>query len=284
MLLGLQNKPIVFLFSDTQIINETMLEDINGLLNSGDIPNLYTTEDLESIATACKQECVKKRLPPTRLNIFGQYLMRVKSNIHVVLCMSPLGDSFRNRLRKFPSIVNCSTIDYFMLWPDQALQSVANRFLNQSSLGFTIELENKLVSFFQYIHQSIEKFSIKYLESLKRHVYVTPTSYLELLSTYYKVLREKRQVVGTLKDHLAIGVNKLISTEQAVVELQGSLTELEPKLVKTQAEVEEMIVNITKDKAAAAETKKIVEMEKATADKKAAETKKIADDAQRDLG
>ena len=38
---GVKNKSIVFLFNDTQIINETMLEDINGILNSGDVPNLY---------------------------------------------------------------------------------------------------------------------------------------------------------------------------------------------------------------------------------------------------
>jgi len=61
------------------------------------------------------------------------------------------------------------------------------------------------------------------------------------------------------------------------------LTEMQPKLVQTQAEVEVMIVQITKDKAVAAETKAIVLVEEASASKKAAETKAIADDAQRDL-
>ena len=127
LIAGVQNKPIVFLFNDTQIINETMVEDLNGVLNSGDVPNLYVAEDLEAIATACKPECVRKKLPPTKLNIFAQFLIRVKANIHVVFCMSPLGDAFRNRLRKFPSLVNCCTIDWFMEWPEEALQSVATR-------------------------------------------------------------------------------------------------------------------------------------------------------------
>lgn len=109
---GVKNKPIVFLFNDTQIINEIMLEDINGVLNSGDIPNLYHAEDLEAITSACKADCAKKRIPATKLNIFAQYLLRVKANIHVVLCMSPLGDAFRTRLRMFPSLVNCCTIDW----------------------------------------------------------------------------------------------------------------------------------------------------------------------------
>ena len=65
--------------------------------------------------------------------------------------------------------------------------------------------------------------------------------------------------------------------------LQATLTEMQPKLVETQAEVEIMIVQITKDKAVAAATKAIVLVEEASANKKATETKAIADDAQRDL-
>lgn len=46
---GVEGKQTTFLFVDTQIINEQMLEDINGVLNSGDVPQLYKNEDLEGI-------------------------------------------------------------------------------------------------------------------------------------------------------------------------------------------------------------------------------------------
>ena len=58
---------------------------------------------------------------------------------------------------------------------------------------------------------------------------------------------------------------------------------MEPVLIKTQGEVEVMIVNIDKDKKDAAETQTIVAAEEEAAQTKAAETKAIADDAQRDL-
>ena len=48
-------KPTVFLFSDTQIINEAFLEDINNILNNGKIPNLYNKEDEGAIAEALKE-------------------------------------------------------------------------------------------------------------------------------------------------------------------------------------------------------------------------------------
>ena len=46
--------------------------------------------------------------PPTRLMLPSQ----VRRNLHIVLSFSPVGDAFRERLRMFPSLVNCTTIDW----------------------------------------------------------------------------------------------------------------------------------------------------------------------------
>ena len=46
---GAKNLPAVFLLSDTQKINEVFLEDVNGILNSGDVPNLFDADELEKI-------------------------------------------------------------------------------------------------------------------------------------------------------------------------------------------------------------------------------------------
>jgi dynein heavy chain len=42
-------QPVAFLFSDTQLVKESFLEDINNLLNSGEIPNLFPPEDKAGI-------------------------------------------------------------------------------------------------------------------------------------------------------------------------------------------------------------------------------------------
>lgn len=42
---GCEGKPITFFLSDNQIIDESFIEDINMLLNTGDIPNLYQSEE-----------------------------------------------------------------------------------------------------------------------------------------------------------------------------------------------------------------------------------------------
>jgi len=40
------------------------------------------------------------------------HLQEVRRNMHIVLSFSPVSQSFRERLRKFPSLVNCTTIDW----------------------------------------------------------------------------------------------------------------------------------------------------------------------------
>ena len=47
---GLGRSHVVFLLTDTQVFNETCLEDINGILSSGEVLNLYDPEDLDTIA------------------------------------------------------------------------------------------------------------------------------------------------------------------------------------------------------------------------------------------
>lgn len=46
---GTGNTPMAFLFSDTQIINESFVEDINNMLNSGEVPNIFPNDERVAI-------------------------------------------------------------------------------------------------------------------------------------------------------------------------------------------------------------------------------------------
>lgn len=85
------------------------------------------------------------------MNMMSQYLLRVKANIHCVIAMSPLGDLFRTRLLKFPSLVNCSTIDWFLEWPEEALISVATGSVTDGEIDLK-EDQAGCIEIFKVIH------------------------------------------------------------------------------------------------------------------------------------
>merc|ERR1719450_778569 len=187
---GVEDKVQIFLFCDTQIVKEDFVEAVNNVLNSGDVPNLYATEDFESISTSCRALCQAMGMQPTKANLFSAYISRVKKNVHVVLAFSPVGDSFRNRLRMFPSLVNCCTIDWFLPWPAEALYSVADQKLGEQELAPNVPLVSELpkkeevLQMFKLVHQSVEECAETFLAETRRPSYVTPTSFLELLATF----------------------------------------------------------------------------------------------------
>merc|ERR1719399_1300986 len=230
---GVENKITTFLFCDAQIVKEEMVESLNNVLNSGDVPNLYKTEDFDVITPACRPLCTQAGLQPTKSNIFSMYVGRVKNNVHVVLAFSPVGSAFRNRLRMFPSLVNCCTIDWFHPWPADALYSVGMQQLSLEDL----QLPNQegIVMCFRTMHKSCEKVSKLYLEENKRPTYVTPTSFLELITSFKLVLKQVRNEVGTLRGRLQKGLDALGQAEWAVANMEKELQILQPQLAKTKA-------------------------------------------------
>lgn len=131
---GTLEKSMIFLLSDTQIVTESFLEDINNILNNGEIPNLYSTnEEISNIIDTMQEQ--NKNVPGYKglgtPEVWADFIQKCKQHVHVVLTMSPIGEAFRKRLRMFPSLVNCCAIDYFLPWPQEALTSVAEYFLKE---------------------------------------------------------------------------------------------------------------------------------------------------------
>lgn len=78
--------------------------------------------------------CKGLGISEARDSCLATFVTRVRENLHIVLCMSPIGDTLRVRCRNFPSLINCTTIDWFFAWPEAALISVAERFIESVPL------------------------------------------------------------------------------------------------------------------------------------------------------
>jgi dynein heavy chain, axonemal len=80
------------------------------------------------------------------------------------------------------------------------------------------------------IHTSVETMSEHFYEELRRRVYTTPKSYLDLIKLYLNTLTQKRKEDNENKDRLAMGVKKLAETNKSIAELKETLKELQPQL------------------------------------------------------
>ncbi|KAL3318377.1 Dynein heavy chain 1, axonemal [Cichlidogyrus casuarinus] len=255
---GVNNQPVVFLFSDTQIKSESFLEDLNNILNSGDVPNIYAIDDQEKIYNAMKPVASDLNIQPTKTNLFALYKKRVRENLHTVVSMSPIGDIFRARLRQFPA-------------------------LDMPDLDVSDATMSCMVAVCQYMHRSVVQRSRQYLAELSRHIYVTPTSYLTLLSVFSKIYGLKKETVQTAKNRTKAGLDKLLYTEEVVNKLQEELELMRPELERAVEESKVTMEEIARDSKIAEETASVVGKEEEAASKKAKECQAIKDDAQHDL-
>ncbi|KAM4624509.1 dynein axonemal heavy chain 3 [Polymixia lowei] len=280
---GIEGKRLVFLFNDSQIKDEAMVEDVNMLLNTGDVPNIFPADERTDIIEKAQgiARMEGKKIDATPLSMYNFFIDRVKANLHVVLAMSPVGDSFRNRLRMFPSLINCCTIDWFQVWPNDALEMVAHKFLEDVELDDDVRLE--VVEMCKNFQTSVREMSERYFSRLRRHNYVTPTSYLELILTFKTLLNAKRTEVDTVRSRYIVGLQKLEFAASQVSVMQQELTALQPELIRTSAETEEMMVKIEKETVEVDAKKELVSADEKVANEAAAAAKAIKDECEGDL-
>jgi dynein heavy chain len=116
---GAQGQQTVFLITDSQIKEERFLEDVDSLLNTGEVPNLFQADErgeiLEAVAGPAQAQAEDKNVEFTPLALFSFFVNRCKENLHVVIAFSPIGEAFRTRIRQFPSLINCCNIDWFQV-------------------------------------------------------------------------------------------------------------------------------------------------------------------------
>ncbi|XP_006149290.1 dynein heavy chain 10, axonemal [Tupaia chinensis] len=256
--LGIENKTMIFLFTDAHVAEEGFLELINNMLTSGIVPALFPEEEKESILSQIGQEALKHGMGPAKESVWQFFVNKSANNLHIVLGMSPVGDTLRTRCRNFPGLVNNTGIDWFMPWPSQALHAVAKSFLGDNPMIPAESMEG-LVEHVVLVHQSVGEFSKQFLQKLRRSNYVTPKNYLDFIHTYSKLLDEKTQYNIAQCKRLEGGLDKLKEATIQLDELNQKLAEQKIVLAEKSAACEALLEEIVANTAIAEEKKKLAE-------------------------
>ncbi|KAF3833726.1 hypothetical protein F7725_024930 [Dissostichus mawsoni] len=208
---GIEGRSLVFLFNDSQIKDEAMLEDIDMLLNTGDVPNMFAADE--------RAEIIDKA---------------------------------------------------------QGIARLEGKKIDATPLSMVVEM-------CKTFQTSVGEMSARYFSRLRRHNYVTPTSYLELILTFKTLLNAKRNEVNTAKNRYIVGLEKLEFAASQVSVMQEELTALQPELIKTSAETDQMMVKIEGETVEVDAKKELVSADEKVANDAAAAAQAIKEECEGDL-
>ena len=181
------------------------------------------------------------------------------------MCFSPVGSTLRVRSRKFPAIVNCTSIDWFHEWPEEALVSVSSRFLSDielitvskiicsilkiyfssySSLPPPLsslsslppssqpEVRESVSKFMAFVHGSVNEMSKFYLANEKRYNYTTPKSFLELVSPcMHSVLINMHSLLVNMHSLLVNMHSLLVNMHSVLINMHSVLVNMHSLLM-----------------------------------------------------
>uniref|UniRef100_A0A8C4UZ95 Dynein axonemal heavy chain 17 n=1 Tax=Falco tinnunculus TaxID=100819 RepID=A0A8C4UZ95_FALTI len=237
---GVKNVGTVFLMTDAQVVDEQFLVLVNDFLASGEIPDLFPDDEVENIINSMRNEVKGRGLVDSRETCWKFFIERVRRQLKVALCFSPVGSKLRIRSRRFPAIVSCTAIDWFQEWPQEALESVSLRFLRETE---TVEdsVKDSISKFMAYVHTSVNEISRLYLSNERRYNYTTPKSFLEQIKLYQNLLFKKGNDLKAKMERLENGLQKLNSTSAQVDELKAKLAAQEVELKQKNDSADKLI-------------------------------------------
>lgn len=224
---GLEGNGITFIFTDNEIKDEAFLEYINNVLSSGEVANLFAKDEIDEIAT--EMEPVVKKYAPhvirTRDNCYEYFLSRARSNLHIALCFSPIGEKFRSRSLKFPGLISGCTMDWFQKWPEDARLGVSRHYLQDYFIVCSDEAKNKVIEIMSFIHDHVSHLCSEYYDRFRRQTFVTPKTLLSFLESYKIVYKEKYDQIQMLSMRMQTGLHKLVEAGSSVGILKEELVE-----------------------------------------------------------
>eukprot|EP00118_Oscarella_pearsei_P016795 m.162667 g.162667 ORF g.162667 m.162667 type:complete len:4507 (+) comp38847_c0_seq1:65-13585(+) len=281
--IGLAGKPAVFLLTDAHLFNEEIVEDLNELMTSGEVYDLFEAEELELLLAEMKSEQAGKS--ESRDDLYEKFTQNVKRNLHICLAMSPAQSRFFQRCLLYPALMRACTLDWYEEWPPIALQSVARSFFQTAGLKVETNepLLNVIASVCVAFHQSVGSFSLAFLEEMNRRHYTTPTAFLHFVNLFVLHLKKNRDGLVRQRKRLQTGLDCLSQARSNVNLMQKEMENLRPVIVQKAKATDTLLQELAHEQEGVDKERGIVQKEESKMAEKTCLIEENAMAAQKDL-
>ena len=238
---GVSGEEVVLLLEDHQIVDSKFLELINSLLSSGEIPGLFTPEEVDTLLAPLKDMAAEEGHSGALLSYFTQ---RVRVHLHVAVLMDSLSSGVVEACEANPAFYTQCSFQAVEGWGLSSMTQLPAVVMDQSRGGITrrdgpsgsemMGVTPSLCQSFVFIHQSCSA------------VAAPPRKFMTLVRTYQKIFQEKKTVVSKRQKHLHAGVQKLDEATALVANLKKKAAHQGEILATKQAEADQALAQITK--------------------------------------
>jgi dynein heavy chain len=243
---GVKFKPTTFLFTESEIKDEIFLEYINSVLLTGEIPNLIAKDEMMSITSDVRNQFVKERpgIEDTQDNLKQFFIDKVRDNLHMMICMSPMNVKFPIRARKFPGLVSCPTIDWFLPWPSDALVALSQAIIQEFPMECEDDTKQGLMTHMGMVHTMVTQVCDEYFTSMRRKVFQTPKSYLSFIKNFTTLYSTKLTALKDQEERVNLGLEKLMKGAEDVEKMKIVLAEQQVQLEIATVETNTMLASL----------------------------------------
>uniref|UniRef100_A0A8B9KYF0 Cytoplasmic dynein 2 heavy chain 1 n=1 Tax=Astyanax mexicanus TaxID=7994 RepID=A0A8B9KYF0_ASTMX len=246
---GIDGQQTVLLLEDYQFVHPSFLEMVNSLLSSGEVPGLYSAEELEPLLSSLKDQASQDGFTGPIFNYFSNPTQQqFNPNLHVVLIMDCTNENFTINCESNPALYRKCSVQWMEGWSEISMKKVERVYADPTYQRRRDQVWMDFFRSFLRIHESCREFG------------ATPSQYLSFLRVYQSIYSTKQKELTQRQQHLQAGVAKLNEAKSLVDELKRRAAEQSVLLKTKQAEADDALQEITLSMQNASDQK--TEMEK----------------------
>jgi dynein heavy chain len=281
-----KDKPVTFAITDSDIKFEEILEHLNSIMATGDVAGLFQKDERDAMCNEIREEYRKLNKHSSEdtapQSALQQFLAdRFMDNLHLVYCFSPGNPKFPLRAQKFPAVFSNSNINWFLPWPEAALETVGAKFL--SGLDIDAHVRTSLYSWLRSAYELVGEVCEEYYHAMRRRVFVTPKNFLCLIETFKCLYLEKFEEINALERAVNSGLHKLDEASADAERLKLNLVEEERGLKLAESETNSLLVKVQMETVKAEAKARDVGIKRDACLAKKSEIEREQADAEKDL-